>query len=77
LWTAQTNTGINAKELETALLHLGKHRTTVKKQVKQYNKMTAEISFMNQRINAESIDLQIVKRSELIDQFVNPFRKVV
>jgi hypothetical protein len=39
--------------------------------------MTAEISFMNQRINAESIDLQIVKRSELIDQFVNPFRKVV
>lgn len=77
LWTAQTNTGINAKELETALLHLGKHRTTVKKQVKQYNKMTAEISFMNQRINAESIDLQIVKRSELINQFVNPFRQVV
>lgn len=77
LWTAQTNTGINAKELETALLHLGKHRTTVKKQVKQYNKITAEISFMNQRINADSIDQQISKRTELIESFVNPFKEVI
>jgi hypothetical protein len=77
LWTAQTNTGITAKELETALLHLGKHRTNVQKQVKQFNKMISEIQFMNQRLNTESVDQQVSKRTELINAFINPFRQAI
>ena len=74
LWTTQNQTGITAKQLEYALHQIGLNQKTVQRQVKNYNRLINEISFMNNRFHHMCIDLQIQKRNELIEQFILPYK---
>jgi hypothetical protein len=74
LWTAQSQTGITAKQLETALMQLGRNKKTVQRQIKNYNQLINEISFINSSFHHQCIDLQIQKRNELIDHFILPYK---